>query len=331
MGSRDGGARYWGFWTRGKLDLLRRYLNAFTTASKTKAKERIYLDLFGGQPENRERITDADLDGSARIALATRDPQFTRLRIFELEPYARRLQAALLADYPGRDIQVISGDCNHSITRSLASLRWYNWAPTFAFVDPNGPDIHWSTLEALARFKSPRSKTKVEIWMLLAAGLFIRSLPTTGAVRERPRRKLTAMYGTGQWEAIYEARVAGHLSAGEAREEYVNLMRWRLQHVLGYRRTHPLEVFNEQGSSMYHMIFATDSPAGDRIMTDLYSKAANEFPAMRRQALDVRARLLEDAYGVQRLFEVPAESAIGKERLYEHISPWEPYSTATDE
>src|SRR5205807_2861248 len=56
-------ARYWGFWTRGKLDLLRRYLDAFTTASKN-VHERIYLDLFGGQPANRERVTEADLDGS---------------------------------------------------------------------------------------------------------------------------------------------------------------------------------------------------------------------------------------------------------------------------
>lgn len=61
-------ARYWGFWTRGKLDLLRRYLNAFTTASSGQS-ERLYLDLFGGQPSNRERLTEADLDGSARIAL----------------------------------------------------------------------------------------------------------------------------------------------------------------------------------------------------------------------------------------------------------------------
>src|SRR5437879_3203736 len=69
-------ARYWGFWTRGKLDLLRRYLDAFTTASKS-LEERIYLDLFGGQPANRERVTVADLDGSARIALATTNPPFS--------------------------------------------------------------------------------------------------------------------------------------------------------------------------------------------------------------------------------------------------------------
>ena len=40
-------ARYWGFWTRGKLDLLRRYLDAFTTACKSQ-DEIIYLDSSVG-------------------------------------------------------------------------------------------------------------------------------------------------------------------------------------------------------------------------------------------------------------------------------------------
>jgi three-Cys-motif partner protein len=200
-------ARYWGFWTRGKLDLLRRYLDAFTTASKT-VNERVYLDLFGGQPTNRERITEADLDGSARIALSTANPPFTRLRCFELEPYASRLRDALQGDHGGRDFEVVAGDCNVTIHQVLREIGTVNWAPTFAFVDPNGPDIQWSTLEALARFKKATT-TKTEIWLLLAAGMFIRTLPIDGSVREEDATKLTRMYGTEQWTSIYRARVDG--------------------------------------------------------------------------------------------------------------------------
>jgi len=70
------------------------------------------------------------------------------------------------------------------------------------------------------------------------------------------------MYGTNQWREICQARVSGVLEPGVARGEYVNLMRWRLQHALGYKRTHPLEIFNQRGRSIYHMIFATDHDAG---------------------------------------------------------------------
>ncbi|MEY2435804.1 MAG: hypothetical protein QOF97_640 [Acidimicrobiaceae bacterium] len=320
-------ARYWGFWTRGKLDLLRRYLDAFTTASKT-LDERVYLDLFGGQPANRERVTEADLDGSAKIALATNDPAFSRLRFCELEPYASRLRTALTAEHAGRDFKVVSGDCNSTIRGVLAELAPVNWAPAFAFVDPQGPDIHWSTIEALAGFKKPTT-TKTEIWLLLAAGMFIRNLPVDGSVRDENALKLTQMYGTEQWTAIYRARVAGDLTPAEAREEYVNLMRWRLQEVLGYQWTHPLEIFNERGHSIYHMIFATDHEVGNRIMTSLYNRAANEFPAMRHAARQRRARLAEEAAGVQSLFgddPVDASTPVaGNERLYAYSPPWLPY------
>jgi len=325
-------ARYWGFWTKGKLDMLRRYLDAFTTASKGQP-EILYLDLFGGQPKNRERLTNDDLDGSARIALATTEAPFSRLRFFELEPFASRLQTALEADFGGRDFRVVRGDCNTTISSALAELEPVNWAPTFVFVDPNGPDIHWSTLDALAKFKKP-TRTKPEIWLLLAAGMFIRMLRTDGVVRDQDAEKLDRMYGTDQWRAIYEGRLTGALEPADAREEYVNLMRWRLQHVLGYKRTHPLEIFNERGHSIYHMIFATDHPAGNRIMTDLYNAAADEFPRMRQEARQRRARLAEQDAGVLSLFgdgfDAPAPPSGRRERLYTHTEPWTPYGSADE-
>jgi hypothetical protein len=109
-------------------------------------------------------------------------------------------------------------------------------------------------------------------------------------------------------------------------------MRWRLEHIVGYRWTHPLEIFNERGSSIYHMVFATDHPAGDRIMTDLYNKAANEFPAMRRAARTRRARLTEEAIGVRSLFGDQLDDITSLlrpgERLYEHVPPTAPYASS---
>lgn len=225
---------------------------------------------------------------------------------------------------------MIPGDCNQTIGQALEDLSQLNWAPTFAFVDPNGPDIHWTTLEALSRFKK-ENLTKAEIWLLLAAGLFTRNLPVDGNVRPADADKLTKMYGTDQWRLIYETRVDESLTPAVAREEYVNLMRWRLEQVLGYRWTHPLEIFNERGHSIYHMIFATDHPAGNRIMTDLYNKAANEFPAMRRAARQRRRRVVEEAAGIQGLFENEADDLAApmasNEKLYTHEPPTVPFGT----
>ncbi len=210
-----------------------------------------------------------------------------------------------------------SGDASHP----FSALTWkgvkpYNGAPAFAFIDPNGPDFKWRTLEALAAFKKGR-KYKVELWMLFPQPMFVRLLRVDGEeVRPEDVDRISGLFGTDSWQAIYEARIANELQPSQARLEYVNLMRWRLEHVLGYRRTHPFEVGNERGHPLYYLIFATDNAAGDRIMTHLYGRARDEVPKMRRDALDQRK-------GTMRLFgddefDVEAED-------YEYEPPHAPF------
>lgn len=320
--------RYWGIWTREKLDVLRRYLDAFTTASK-RSPEIVYLDLFAGQTENYLRGTLERIEGSARIALQTTDAPFTRLAFCELPHHAKALDARLRADYPRRLFTVYPGDCNDTIHQVLRDLQPYAWAPTFAFIDPNGPHTHWTTLEALARHRT--GEHKVELWLLLPVDLFVRTLPVDGQpVTEANAAALTAMFGTDQWRAIYRARLADKLGPSEAREEYVNLMRWRLQHDLGYRWTHPLEMLNERNRPIYHMIFATDHEAGTRIMAHIYNNAAEEFPAMREAVRRRRQEEEREASGILSLFspdqlEKLTEPPRRGERFYEYVPPWTPY------
>ena len=62
---------------------------------------------------------------------------------------------------------MIGGDCNDEIPKALKRLSPRAWAPTFAFVDPNGMEAEWRTLEALADFRA-KEKTKVELFLLFA-------------------------------------------------------------------------------------------------------------------------------------------------------------------
>jgi three-Cys-motif partner protein len=322
-------ARLWGIWTRGKLDILSQYLDAFTTATKNKSAERIYIDVFAGGAENSDRITHEAIAGSALIACSTANPPFTRLRFIELESKAKKLSALLTEQFPGRDIRVYPGDCNIVITDVLKDMKSIAWAPTFAFVDPNGPDTRWETLEALAKWKGD-SKYKVELWILFPAALFARLLPNSNErqVRDEDGVRITSMFGTEDWVRIYEAKLRGEIHAADAREEYVNLMRWRLENILGYKWTHPLEVKNEHARPMYHMIFATDNEAGTRIMSSLYAKAAADFPAMRRAARKRRRALAEREQGILTLIgadEVDDAPPAKGERFYQHVTPWNPF------
>ena len=236
---------------------------------------------------------------------------------------ASDLQTRLRSDYPCRDIKVYEGDCNVTILNALRELKELNWAPTFAFLDPDGMELAWDTLLALADHKrgyrpsaSTKPEYKIELWMLFPTSGIVRTLALEeDKVSTADITRANRLFGADAWQPIHELRLAGTIDAAEAREEYVNLMRWRLERVLGYRFAHPFELKNMKGSTLYHMIFATDSDAGTRIMAAIYAKAAKRLPGMLQEA---RNRVS----GQQALdlgFESTA-AGIG----YRYEPPWEP-------
>jgi len=317
-------ARTWGFWTLNKLDILSAYLPAFTTASRTKARgTTVYLDLFAGTPEGTERDTGHPISSSVLRALNT-TPRFSRHYFFELPAVASNLERELARRYPDRDdYRVVSGDSNETIDGVLAELRavHLDWPPMFAFLDPRNLGAKWTTIERLADFKR-RRPNKVELWVLCFSSAIPRVLGGEGDVSVGAEQ-VTTFYGTDQWQAITDGRYENALTAAEAREEYVNLYRWRLEKVLDYRVTHAFEVKNTSGSPLYHLILATDNAVGSRIMSDIYRRAAREHEAMRHEALERRRIKRDEERGWRSLFDAEelAASSPREEAGYRHEPP----------
>ena len=320
--------RLWGYWTRSKLEILERYLDEFTTASK-KSPETLYIDAFAGQPDNVDRLTGDRIPGSAEIALKVQSRPFDVLHFFEMPDNARDLDEYLRGAFPDRAFTVVPGDSNIELPSSLQDLRTSigNWRPAFAFIDPNATEANWELLRVLAEFKAGRPY-KVELFYLFSPQMFQRLLRNDASkVRDEDRDTITRVFGTTDWERIYEAKVSAEISSSEATDEYLNLMRWRLENVLGYRWTHPIVMKNEAGSPIYYMIFATDHEAGDRIMRSLFAAAAVAHPKMReetrrlRRAMDEAPRTLFEADELLAL-DAPIQDG---ERFYEHEPPVRPW------
>jgi three-Cys-motif partner protein len=285
--------RAWGPWSRFKLQVLDDYLRAFAVAS-TRSIHRVYLDAFAGEGEGIDRMTGERFAGSARIALEV-NPPFTHLRYFELDRQrAARLERDLRAAYPGRDIRVYPDDCNVAIRQALADLQPVRQAAAFAFLDPDGQQLHFDTIRAIAEHKAGLPR-KVEQWILfMSSGLMRNLVLREEDLTEAQADKATAMFGMEAWRATYERRCAGRINPAVARKEYVNLLRWQLEKELGYATTLGLEVKTTTGQLLYHMIFATDHPTGERIMLSEYTKAVGQAPELRdvaRRGDDVQLRL----------------------------------------
>lgn len=326
--------RDWGPWTVIKLETLEKYFSGFTTASKYKAKRTLYLDLFGGRPENRERETQRVFPGSAmRAALA--DPPFTRLIVTELDEAAAAAQREALDQVaPGR-ATVVPGDCNSVMLRELDRLpSYWRYAPTFALIDQFSAEIAWSTLRRLATWKAD-GVTKIELCLYFGESFIVRGLHApNGSVNVSYAARLDAMYGSPDgWRMILAARDDGELTPAQTRAELVNLMRWRLEHDLGYATTLPLQVRNTVDRSIFSLIFATDHDVGDKIMRDLFEGAEHAFDQMVARSKLNRLLKREEQAGLDSLFGAgdlqPAAVAVEHPTTTPPVSPFE-YSRLWD-
>ena len=234
-----------------------------------------------------------------------------------MDSRARQLpERDLSSRFPGdQRYQVVEGDCNTKIAHALEDLRsqGLDWSPTFCFVDPDGLDVTWSTLSQVASFKNARARTKADSFASLLVLLSHTTIPrlagwdSAQGLDEALASSVTAFFGTPAWRRIH-ARRNNDLSAAEARHLYTTLFRYRLQETLGYETTLTIEMGNERGAPVYVLVFATDHPAGTRIMSSVLEEAREQSADYRSEVAQRRSRQERERAGTHNLFDAMGES-----------------------
>jgi three-Cys-motif partner protein len=262
--------REWHPHSEEKISIFEDYIRAFARATQ-RAPNRVYIDAFAGDTVNILKTTGQKFPGSAEIALAV-EPSFTHVELFERKPSRIKALNGLADAHP--EVHVHPGDCNVEIPKALATLP--NKAPTFAFLDPDGLQVQWRTVRALADHKrawaeQPRAGgkpgTKVELWILFSTSAMGRLLGKHQAQSEArgfPERVARLYGGTGPWERVWQARREEEIASGEANLAYLRLYMDRLAE-LGYKHLLARPIHNTRGE-FYVMVFATDDSTGSKLM-----------------------------------------------------------------
>lgn len=127
-------AEYGGLWTVDKLNILERYLNAYTTALKNASFGLLYIDAFAGtgRVELGQDATEF-IHGSAMRALRIDDRPFDRFFLVETNPYRHSELLKLRTEYHRSDIRVINMDANEFL--SDLDQNWREWRGVL-FLDP---------------------------------------------------------------------------------------------------------------------------------------------------------------------------------------------------
>lgn len=275
-----------GVWTRRKLEILRNYLNAFTTALKNMRFDLVYVDSHAGDgiwvPKDGDPI-----DGSPLIALKTRDRKFAELFLNDNDPErVSKLQHRVRESFPSRQhVHYSCEDADRFLVETCRALK--NTMRGVAFFDPYNSQSSWSSMQAVA-------KTEVlDAIILYPAGAIWRQLPNRVDPNEPNRfaRNLTRFFGDSTWKHAYDPNWAAELrerhglgggtqpmmevSDVELRSKHdliPYIYKERLQEEFGAVHMKPVPI-SVNGSSYFEMVFAVSNsnPVAQNLALKLFN------------------------------------------------------------
>ncbi len=242
-----------------KLKALEVYLTMVNTAMRDKWPKRRYIDLQAGPGKNQ--IGGAIVLGSPLISLTIPHPA-THFIFNELDPQLcnalrQRVSASELQDQVTifqADLNEIVGQICDEISagdrRASASGKWSSL--NVAFLDPEGLELHWQTVERLAQM------SRMDL---------IITFPTGGLLRTIGRgylERVDEFFGTTGWRSVYDQ------SRSWPRRALIDFYRQNLEK-FGYHididRDLPrdyIAVNNSRNAQVYSLIFASKHPLADK-------------------------------------------------------------------
>lgn len=208
-----------GDWTAIKLEILKKYLTAYTRALKSKPKpdnpfKLLYIDAFAGagkylpkRQKQHEPLMFSQLEhrsfeaksGSARTALEI-DLPFHEYYFIEKNPKNVAKLRELKEEYPELSdrINVIEGDSAIELGAIIEKTSW-KMERAVLFLDPFALNVSWKTIADVAKTSS------IDMWLLFSIHAINRMLTKSGKIDPKWELKLDDVFGEKTWrQEFYE-------------------------------------------------------------------------------------------------------------------------------
>ena len=270
------GHRFGGFWTKKKLEMLRKYLNAYVIALKKQRFRTVYIDAFAGTGEIFTQDCDDDdecllylesdfahdevpIAGSARHALET-SPAFDEYIFIEKKKDHVEQLKRLCSEYPGCNTTVIMGDANQVLVDVCDKLGTYDRA--VLFLDPYGMSVDWTTLQKLAK------KKVIDIWFLFNISAISRLIPRSGDPYCNSA-VLNRVYGDDSWKVFFVCHDdqlslfadQEHVQRECSPEKIKEYTLKRMRSIFPAVHPKPKVFYNKRNSPMFLFFFVMTNPS----------------------------------------------------------------------
>ena len=259
--------KFGGDWTYKKLDILERYLDAYTTALKNMKFKLMYIDAFAGtgyigQRQQEDENAKMFIEGSVSRAIKIGDKPFDRLIFVERDRDRYRQLRNLCQKNSDRDIRIENADANSFLVNKLRE-DWKKWRGVI-FLDPFATGVEWKTIEQIAGIGV------LDTWILFPISAVNRMLPKSrkpDGISPKMARSLSRVFGDQSWRDLYSVSLQQSLFDGE--EEYqrysgssgiIEIYKENLRNLFGKRFMEKSKTFkNSKNSPLFEFIFCVGS------------------------------------------------------------------------
>ncbi|MBI5959621.1 MAG: three-Cys-motif partner protein TcmP [Chloroflexi bacterium] len=244
-----------------KLKALSTYLKIAITAVGKKWPEIFYIDLQAGPGKND--VGNSVVLGSPLIALTT-EKHPTQFRFNELDPELKNALDQRISASPLKDrVKSYQADVNEVIIQICDEIRErdrlarVNRQPSvlnIAFLDPEGLELHWVTVEQLA------SMNRMDLIINFSTQGIIRNIGAGNF------EVVNRFFGTDQWREIDKPGS----SPVARRRVLIDFYRQRLEKFGYHIKIDPelggdeIAISNSKNSQIYSLIFASKHPIADK-------------------------------------------------------------------
>jgi three-Cys-motif partner protein len=275
-----------GPWTAIKIEILKKYLEAYVQALKYKPTienpfDLIYIDAFAGAGEYRtkEKPNVAGLfdsvainsssvkSGSAKTALQLARP-FQQYHFIDIDEQNIAHLHKLKESFPhlSNRIEIHRGSAKQHVERLCKKTDW-RMKRAVLFLDPFNLEVSWDTIEMVAETES------IDMWFLFPISAVNRMLAKGGVTDPGWERKLNEVFGSNSWKSAFY-RKSGQMSIMDVLEpsyqkntDFEGIKKYtinRLKEIFAGVSENPRVLRNSNNSPLFVLFFAVGNERGKK-------------------------------------------------------------------
>lgn len=264
-----------GYWTELKLEIVRKYAQAYSTilaAERDPSFWHVYIDGFAGAGFNVSRATGELVPGSPLNALRI-TPPFREFFLVDLDGGKAGLLREIVGDR--ENVHILEGDCNTILLRDVfPRIKYEEYRRGLCLLDPYRLDLNWEVIAAAGHMRSLELILNFPVMDMNRNVLW----SNPDGVDPEQAQRMTAFWGDESWRDFAYAST-GNLFGWAMREpidKVVKAFRERLKDVAEFDQVpEPIPMRNSKGAVVYYLFFASQKPVAGKIVKDIFQKYRN--------------------------------------------------------